>query len=109
MMWSDSSSIGHLFLSGDEFEVLYGIFNPNSVEIVDLAPRKDRRNDFVFLRSGQDEDGVCGWLFECLEEGIECLHREHVDLIDDEYAVPSDLRRNADLFGQTADVVHRVV
>ena len=58
---------------------------------------------------GEDEDGVCRWFFECLEEGVERRLRQHVHLVDDIDAVPSYLRGDTYLFGQRADVVHRIV
>ena len=63
----------------------------------------------MFLGRREDEDGVCGRLFERLEEGVEGCGREHVDLVDDEYRVTAHLRDDAHLLDQRADVLHRVV
>ena len=63
----------------------------------------------MFLGGGEDEDRVCGRLFERLEEGVEGRGREHVDLVDDEHRVAAHLRDDAHLFDERADVLHGVV
>ena len=96
-------------LGGDVFEVFDRIFDADAVEIVDLAAREDRGDDFVFLGGRQNEDGVGGRLLQRLEEGVEGCGREHVDLVDDEHRVTAHLRDDAHLFDQRADVLHGVV
>ncbi len=98
-----------VLLPGDVFEVFDAVLDADAVEVVNLAPREDGRNDLVFLGRREDEDGVCGRLFERLEEGVEGCGREHVDLVDDEYRVTAHLRDDAHLLDQRADVLHRVV
>jgi hypothetical protein len=43
------------------------------------------------------------------EEGVEGGRREHVNLVDDEHAIPAVDRRNLHLIGERTDVVDRVV
>ncbi len=101
--------VGDSLLAGDVFQVGHTVLHADAVEVVDLATGEDGGDDLVFLGRGEDEDGVCGRLFEGLEEGVEGRLREHVHLVDDVDAVAAYLRRDAHLFGQGADVVHRVV
>ena len=44
-----------------------------------------------------------------LQKSVECRHREHVYLVDDEHLILSDLRRDTYLIGQIADILDRVV
>ena len=96
-------------LRGDVFEVFDAVLDADAVEIVDLAPREDGRDDLVFFGRRENEDRVCGRLFERLEEGVERRRREHVHLVDDEYRVAPYLRDDAHLFDQCADIFYRVV
>ncbi len=50
-----------------------------------------------------------GRLLKRLEESVESGCREHVYLVDDEHRVVPDLRNDAHLFDQRADVLNRVV
>ena len=99
----DTLRIGYML------EIPDGILDAYAVEVVDLAARKDRRQDLVFLRCGEDEDGMLGRLLECLQKGVEGLLREHVHLVDDEDRIFAHLRKYAHLIYKRADVVHRVV
>ena len=90
-------------------QVLNRVLDAHALEIVDLAARDNRRQNFVLFRRGEDENDVCRRFFECLEKGVESLRREHVHLVNDENFVFSDLRRDARLFHQRLDVFHRVV
>ena len=101
--------VGYALLPGNILQVADAVLDAYAVELEYLAPRQDRRYDLVLFGSGEDKDHMCGWFLEGLEEGVEGLHREHVDLVDDIYAVPADLRRDADLVGEGSDVVYRVV
>ena len=63
----------------------------------------------MLFGSCEDKDCVCGRLLQRLEEGVECLLREHMDLIDDEDRVATHLRNDAHLLDQVTDIVDRVV
>ncbi len=47
------------------------IVHAYSLEIVDLAARKNGRNDFVLFSRGQNENSVCWRLFKRFQEGVE--------------------------------------
>ena len=55
---------------------------------------------------GQNEDGVMGWFFKRLEEGVESGGREHVDLVDNIDLVLTYLWRNAHLFYQLTNLIN---
>ena len=63
----------------------------------------------MLLGCGQNENGVMGWFFKRLEEGVESGGREHVDLVDDIDLVLTYLWRNAHLFYQLTNLINRVV
>ena len=60
----------------------------------------------MHFSSGKHEDGVRGWLFEGLQQGVEGRGGEHVDFIDYIYFVASLVGGEVDLFTQVAHVVH---
>ena len=101
--------VGYALLCGDIFEVADAILDADTVEVEDLAARQDRGNDLMLLGCRQDENRVCGWLFESLQEGVERCCRQHMHLIDDVYAVATHLGRDTHLIGQRADILDRVV
>ena len=99
----------HALLRRDGLHVADHVGDADAVEVVGLAAGEDGGQDLVLLGGGQDEDGVCRGFLEGLEEGVEGLLRKHMHLVDDVDAVAADLGRDADLVGQGADVVDRVV
>ena len=48
-------------------------------------------------------------LLQCLEECVEGLCGQHVNLVDDEHLVLTNLRRHTHLLGEGTDIIHRVV
>ena len=97
------------FALGYISQVFLDVFNCNSFEIKYLTAREDGRDDFVFLCGGKDELGVRRRLLQGLQEGVESILAEHVNLVDDVHLVLPDLRGDAYLLHQVADVVNRVV
>ena len=63
----------------------------------------------MFLGGRQNEDNVGGRLFECLQESVEGRVGEHVDLVDDEYAVAPLGRSHHNLVDKLAHGVDAVV
>ena len=98
-----------IFLLTDVLQLLHDVGHGDAGKIIDLATRQDGGNHLLLLGGGKDEDGIFGRFLQRLEEGIEGRLRQHVHLIDDDYAVTPRLRRDAHLLGQVADVVHAVV
>ena len=63
----------------------------------------------MLLGGGHDEYGVGRGLFERLEESVEGALGEHVHLVDDVYAVASELRGYAYHLDELANAVDGVV
>ena len=63
----------------------------------------------MFLSRRKDEDRVCRRLLQSLEECIEGCLREHMYLVDDIYAVFTDLRRHAHLVHQSLYVLDTII
>ena len=101
--------VGNALLLSDIFQIADTILDTNTVEVEDLATRQNRRNDLMFLGGCQDEDGVCGRLFERFQERIESGSRQHMHLVDDIDAVTTHLRRDTNLIHKRANVIDRVV
>jgi small subunit ribosomal protein S6 len=97
------------FLQRDFRQVLGNVRYRDPPEIEHLATAQDGGEDLVFLRGGQDEDGVGGRLLQCFQEGVEGRRAQHVYLVDDVHLLGADLRRDLHLLDQVADVVDAVV
>lgn len=63
----------------------------------------------MFFGRCQNENGVCRRFFQCFQKRVERLRRQHMHLVDDEHLVFSDLRRDANLLNERADMLHAVV
>ena len=63
----------------------------------------------MFLRSCKNEDGIGRRFFQCFQEGIESLGRQHMNLIDDIHLVFTHLRRDSYLVDQMTDILHRII
>ena len=100
---------GKTFLRSDITQVFDYIFNGDTLEIVNLATRQNRRQQFVFLGRCQYENGMMGRFFEGFQKRIERCRRQHMYLIDNKYLVASELRRNAHFIDKAAYFVDRVV
>ena len=90
-------------------KVSHNILYRDSVEVISLTTRKDSRKNLVFLSCSKNEDCMCRRFLKCLQKGVERSLREHVDLIDDIYAVFPNLWRYAHLLHQGLDVLNAIV
>ena len=90
-------------------EILHDIVDSDPVEVVCLASGKDSRKYLMLFSSRKNEYCMGRRFFQSLQKSIECGLRQHVDLIDDIDAVPSDLRRYANLVHQGLYVLDSVV
>ena len=97
------------FLLRNFFQMVDGVGDSHSLEVVDLTARQDGRQYLVLFGRGQDENHVCGWFFQRFQKRVEGRRRKHVYLVDDENLVASHLWRNAGLLHQRLDVFHGVV
>src|SRR5690606_16635973 len=78
-------------------------------KIIDLTAGEYRRENFMLFGGGQDKYGRWWWFFQCFQESIEGCDGQHMDLIDDEKLVVSLSGRDAHLFVEIADVIHRIM
>ena len=90
-------------------QMAHHVGDAHAGEVEDLAATEDGGKDFVFLGGGEDEDGMGGRFLKRFQESVEGCLAEHVDLVDDEDFVFSDLWRNLHLLNETADVLDGVV
>ena len=81
----------------------------HTLEIINLTATQDGWQNLMFLRCGEDEDDMCGWFLQRLQEGVESCCRQHVNLINDKHLVLANLRRDARLLHQRLDVLHAIV
>ena len=101
--------VGDTLLVGHRLQVVDGVADSHPLEVVDLTTAEDGGQDLMLLGSGEDEDDVCGWFLERLQESVEGSGGEHVHLVDDEDLVASELRWDARLLHQRLDMFHTVV
>ena len=99
----------HPFLRRNVLQVRHGVGHRDAVEVEDLTTRQDGGQDLVFLRGGQDEDGVGRRFLQGLQKRVERRLAQHVHLVDDVHLVFALLRWNANLVHDAADVLHLVV
>ena len=90
-------------------QVTHRILHSDTIEVVYLATRENRWDNLVLLGGSEDKDCMLRWLLQSFQEGIERRRREHVNLIDDEYRVLTNLRQHSYLLDKIADILHRVV
>ena len=98
-----------ILLGRDVAQIPHYVRNADTVEIVGLAPGQDRRQNLVLLGGRQDENRMCRRFLQRFQESIERRLGQHVDLVDDVYAVFSHLRRNLHLVHQRLDVLDTIV
>ena len=104
-----------LFLVSDAFlvchtlQVVDGVAHRHTLKVVNLTATENGRQNLMFLRSSQNEDDMCGWFLQSLKESIEGCSRQHVNLVDDEHLVFSNLWWDARLFHERLDVLHGIV
>ena len=96
-------------LAGDIPQIADDVGYADASEVISLAARQDGGQNLVLFGGGEDEDGVCRGFLEGFQEGVESGLAEHMYLIDDEYAVFSDLRGNVHLVDKGFDIVDRIV
>ena len=101
--------VSNSFVLGHAFKVVDDARDGHPFKVVNLATRQNGGQNLVFLGCGQDENDVCGRLFQCFKEGIKGRGGKHVHLVDDENLIFSHLRRDARLVHQRLNVLNRVV
>ena len=100
---------GYLLLVGNIADAPGDILRQQPPEGKALAAGEDRRRDLVQLRRRQDKQQMLRRLLDRLEQGVERLHREHMDLIDDIHPLFCLCRGIDRVIPQSADMVDAVV
>ena len=94
---------------GNIFQLLGDVGGRDALEVIFLASRKNRWQNFLPFRGGKNENHVFRRLLKRLQKGVERRSGKHVDLIDDKHAVAARDWRHQHLVGKLADVVDTVV
>src|SRR6516162_6267022 len=81
----------------------------DSTQIESLTPAQYRWQDFVRLRSGENENYVRGRFFQSFQQRVECLLSQHMNLVDNVYLVLASYRRETDIFPEFANLVDAVI
>ena len=85
------------------------VSDSHTLKVINLTTAQNGWQNLMFLRCSQNEDDMCGWLLQRLQEGIESSCRQHVNLVNNENLVLAYLRRDARLLHQRLDVLHAIV
>ena len=97
---------GDFFLFADFLQMGGDFPRGNAAEIVSLAARENRRQDFLRLGRGQDKFHMARRFFERFQQRVEGALTEHVDFVDDVDLEPAAGRAVLGVFDDLADVVH---
>ena len=95
-------NVGVLGGCGALNEAAHGLRGEQPEGIV-VGARTDRANHFFRLGGGENEDQVCRWLFDDLEQSISTGVGDHVGFVDDEDAVA---RLGGGVHGAVAKLAH---
>ena len=98
-----------LFLPGDILHPPCDILRPDAGKIVPLAAGEDGGGHFLDLGGRQNEDNVCGGLFQRFQQRIEGRCGQHMHLVDDIHLILAGAGGIGGLVPQVADIVHAVV
>ena len=90
-------------------QMIHRIFHAYPVKVINLTTGKNGRENLMLLRRSQDKDSMTGRFFQRFQERIESRCRKHVHLVDDIYLILTNLRRDAYLLHQLANVIYRIV
>ena len=90
-------------------EAALNLRHRDSVKVVALAARLDRRGNLVRLSRRENEDDARGWFLECLEQGVERLRCQHMHFIDDVDLIVSRRRRKFHGLAQVTNLVDAAV
>ena len=98
-----------LLPGGDPPEDGGNLLDGGATEVEAVAAVHDGGQHLLGLGRGQHEDRARRRLLQRLEEGVPCLRREHVGLVEDVDLVAARNGGIGDALAQIADVVDRVV
>ena len=77
-------------------------------QIESLASTQDGRQNLVRLGSGKYENHVSRRFFQSFQQRVECLLRQHVNLVDNvDFKFPA--RREADVIAKLSNLIHAIV
>ena len=98
-----------LFLTGDILHPPCDILRPDAGKIVPLAAGEDGGGHFLDLGRRQNEDDMCGGLFQRFQQRIKGRCGQHVHLVDDIHLILAGAGSVGGLVPQVADIIHAVV
>ena len=99
----------NVFLPGHIFQPTGNFIRRNALEVIALAAAEDSSRNLLHFRCGKDKDHMLRRFLHGFQQGIERRGRQHVHLVDDIYLILTNLRRDAYLLHQLANVIYRVV
>ena len=98
-----------LFFPGDILHPPGDILRPDAGKIVPLAAGEDGGGHFLDLGGRQNEDDMCGRLFQRFQQRIKGRCGQHVHLVDDIHLILAGAGGVGGLVPQVADIIHAVV
>ena len=96
---------GKAFVLGQGAQLAEQVPQRNPFEIVALAARHNRGQNFLDLGGGKDELDVVRRLLQGFQQGVKGLIRQHVDFVDDDHPKAALGRAVLHPLGNVADVV----
>ena len=86
--------------------MLYEVAQGDTLEVVALAARQNRLQNFMGVRCRENKFDVRRRLFQGFQQGIEGGIREHMDFVDNDHPKTARGRPILHAFGQIPHIVH---
>ena len=90
-------------------QMIYRVTDGHTLKVVNLTAAEDGGQNLMLFCGGQNENHMCWRFLERLQKGVEGCSGKHVNLVDDEHLISTQLRRNTSLFHERLDMLHGVV
>src|SRR5258706_1485559 len=99
----------HSFIRSNQRKMAGNVINCDSSEIINLATRKNSRDDFMLLGCRQNKYRIRWRLFKGFQECIERTSREHVNFVYNIDFIFSAYRGVANLLNEGTDIFNRII